>query len=336
MTRKEFLNNMVKSILGYSIIEYKEKQDDRVKYTKTGTLIKDCTYTQHYHNKIVELICSIFDENIKSIMIENKDKPVKTYQDNARKFLYNIIKNSSEEKTNDQLNQLFNLNLAEMNKIYTTVIIDEIFNDKKYIDKSGNENFDDSLIIIIEDININIYEARRQKIFASIVADNIENNYLELDIFYKSSELGKRFADIKEYIKFKKYDFVILNNNNVTDFQENIVYRYTGECFFEIGERNEIITYFIYNNQKIQSYTSVHNWLNQSILSNYAYEGASRYFNCYFFYDQGRMFKFLQISEANITAEIQQKSFLQNYFSFQFIYRKNRKDKNKKNNYCID
>lgn len=303
MTRKEFLNNMVKSILGYSIIEYKEKQDDRVKYTKTGTLIKDCTYTQHYHNKIVELICSIFDENIKSIMIENKDKPVKTYQDNARKFLYNIIKNSSEEKTNDQLNQLFNLNLAEMNKIYTTVIIDEIFNDKKYIDKSGNENFDDSLIIIIEDININIYEARRQKIFASIVADNIENNYLELDIFYKSSELGKRFADIKEYIKFKKYDFVILNNN-VTDFQENIVYRYTGECFFEIGERNEIITYFIYNNQKIQSYTSVHNWLNQSILSNYAYEGASRYFNCYFFYDQGRMFKFLQISEANITAEI--------------------------------
>lgn len=238
MTRKEFLNNMVKSILGYSIIEYKEKQDDRVKYTKTGTLIKDCTYTQHYHNKIVELICSIFDENIKSIMIENKDKPVKTYQDNARKFLYNIIKNSSEEKTNDQLNQLFNLNLAEMNKIYTTVIIDEIFNDKKYIDKSGNENFDDSLIIIIEDININIYEARRQKIFASIVADNIENNYLELDIFYKSSELGKRFADIKEYIKFKKYDFVILNNNNVTDFQENIVYRYTGECFFEIGERN--------------------------------------------------------------------------------------------------
>lgn len=65
MTRKEFLNNMVKSILGYSIIEYKEKQDDRVKYTKTGTLIKDCTYTQHYHNKIVELICSIFDRKYK-------------------------------------------------------------------------------------------------------------------------------------------------------------------------------------------------------------------------------------------------------------------------------
>lgn len=116
--------------------------------------------------------------------------------------------------------------------------------------------------------------------------------------------MGKRYANIKEYLEIKKYDFIILNNSNVTDFKPNTVYRYTGECFFEVGKHDEIITYFQYNNQRIQSYTSTHNWLNMSILYNYAYEGASRYFNCYFFYDQGRMFKFLQISEADITAEI--------------------------------
>ena len=69
MTRKEFLNSMVKSILGYSIIEFKEKQNDKIEYTKTGTLIKDCTYTQHYHDKVVELICFIFDNNVKKIKI---------------------------------------------------------------------------------------------------------------------------------------------------------------------------------------------------------------------------------------------------------------------------
>lgn len=306
MTRKKFLITMVKSILGYSIIEFKEKQNDKIEYTKTGTLIKDCTYTQHYHDKVVELICFIFDNNVKKIKIETENKPIEAYQNNARNFLYNIIKDNSVEKTVDDSYRLFRLSLEKLDYIYRFIIIKEIFNDKKYKDKSGNENFDDSVNKILENINSHLDKVSKAKIFNEVAIDDIEYNDLEseLEIFYKSSELGKRFANIKEYLKFKKYNFIIINNNDVTNFQKNIVYRYTGECFFEIDERNEIIIYFIYNNQRIQSYTSVHNWLNQSILSNYAYEGASRYFNCYFFYDQGRMFKFLQISEADITAEI--------------------------------
>lgn len=87
MTRKEILNTMVKSIFGYSIIEFKEIQNNNVRYEKTGMLIKDCTYTQHYHKKIEELICSIFDKNVKKLTIEVENKPIKTYQENARNFL---------------------------------------------------------------------------------------------------------------------------------------------------------------------------------------------------------------------------------------------------------
>lgn len=304
MTRKEFLNTMVKSILGYSIIEFKEIQNNNVRYEKTGTLIKDCTYTQHYHKKIEELICSIFDKSVKNLTIEVENKPIKAYQENARNFLNYIYKYDSKEEIGNNPNYLLLSNLENLDYIYRFIIIDEIFHVEECNKECGNDNFNDSINKIIKMINNYLYKVNVQKNCSAI--DDTEYNGFksELEIFYKSSELSKKFANIKEYLKIKKCDFIILNNNNVEDFQPNTIYRYTGECFFEVGEHDEIITYFKYNNQKIQSYTSTRNWLNRSILCNYAYEGASRYFNCYFFYDQGRMFKFLQISEADIKAEI--------------------------------
>lgn len=311
MTRKEFLNDMIKRILGYSIIELKKEGNDKVVYIKDGTLIKDCTYTSHYHDKVVKLICPIFDKSTKNIIIENIEKPIEIYQDNARQFLYRIIKNNSKEKTVDDSYRLLNLSLEDLKFIYKFKIIEEIFNVKGCRKSCGNDDFADSEKKITKDICKYLqkikeeeYNSKREAFFNAIDNPDLYAPQSEFEIFYKSSELGKRYVDIKEYLKIKKYDFVILNNNNVTDFKPNTVYRYTGECFFEVGERNEIITYFQNNNQRIQSYTSVNNWPNQSILSNYAYEGVSRYFNCYFFYDQGRMFKFLQISEADIKAEI--------------------------------
>lgn len=148
------------------------------------------------------------------------------------------------------------------------------------------------------------YELRKQKFFNAISDEKDGSNGFNTEIFYKSSELGERFADIKEYLESKKYDFIVLNKHDVTKFQQNTIYRYTGECFFELGKHDEYIIYFNYNNQKIQSYTSKSRWLNQSILCNYAHKEGRRTFNCYFFYDQGRMFKFLQISEADKNAEI--------------------------------
>ena len=109
MTRKEFLNDMIKRILGYSIIELKKEGNDKVVYIKDGTLIKDCTYTSHYHDKVVKLICPIFDKSTKNIIIENIEKPIEIYQDNARQFLYRIIKNNSKEKTVDDSYRLLNL-----------------------------------------------------------------------------------------------------------------------------------------------------------------------------------------------------------------------------------
>ncbi len=303
MTRKEFLNIMVKSILGYSIIEFKEKKNDKIEYDKTGTLIKDCTYTQHYHKKIVELICSIFDKSLKTLKITNENKPIETYQDNARNFLNYIYKYNSKEEICNNLHDLLHSDLEDMDYIYKYIIIDEIFHVEECSKQCGNDDFDDSVNNIIKKINSHLKEIRLRN-FCSAVTDTGYNKINpEYEVFYKSSELSKRNADIKEYLEIKQYDFVILNNN-VTDFKLNTVYRYTGECFFEVGKNDETIIYFHYNNQRIQSCAPTRNWLNISIPSNYTYTGVGLYLNCYFYYYQGRVFKILQISEADIKAEI--------------------------------
>ena len=316
MTRKNFLNNMINEILGYSIIELKKIDNDKVVYIKDGTLVKDCTYTRHYRKKVSELICSIFDKNVKKVEIEDKDKksqPINEYRKNAKRFLCDIYEKNSEGDIFDDLQELLNLSLENLNHIYDSIIIKKIFQVEEFSKEVGNDDFADSEKKITKDICKYLqkikeedYNSKREAFFNAIANLDLYAPQSEFEIFYKSSELGKRYVDIKEYLKIKKYDFVILNNNNnnVTDFKPNTVYRYTGECFFEVGERNEIITYFQYNNQRIHSYTSVSNWVNTSILCNYVYTGSSRYFNCYFLYDQGRVFKFLQISEADIKAEI--------------------------------
>ena len=111
-------------------------------------------------------------------------------------------------------------------------------------------------------------------------------------------------SNIKEYIKEKNYAFVNLNEKVITEFKLNTVYRYTGPCCLETADNNQIIISFNYNNQKIRSYTSRKNWINASILSNYTDPGTVLHCNCYFFFHQGKVFKFLQVSEADISAEI--------------------------------
>lgn len=257
MTRKEFLNNMIQTILGYSIIKLKKIDNDKVVYIKYGTLVKDCSYTQRYHDKVVELICYIFDKNVKKIQIETENKPIEAYQNNARNFLNNIIQDNSVEKTVDDSYGLFRLSLEELNYIYRFIIIYEIFHVEEDGEECGNDDFNDSVNKIIKDIYEYLhkipkrewhYNSKRQAFLNAIDNPDLYALQSEFEIFYKSSELGKRYANIKEYLEIKKYDFVILNNSSVTDFKPNTVYRYTGECFFEVGERSEIITYFIYNN----------------------------------------------------------------------------------------
>ena len=305
MTRKVFLKNMVKSIFGYSIIDYKKDKQGIITYQKAGTLIKDCTYTLHYRNRIIELINPIFCEMIKTIRIENMEEPLEMHRNNAKNFIVSLINDTLGEKTSNSPYQFLDLNLEQLGYIYQTIIIKEIFNVKECEKERADESFDDSINIIVNEIiKYYSYELQKQKFINAISDEKDGSNGFNTEIFYKSSELGERFADIKEYLESKKYDFIVLNNHDVTKFQQNTIYRYTGECFFELGKHDEYIIYFNYNNHKIQSYTSKSRWLNQSIFCDYAYTESSRFFNCYFLYDQGRMFKFLQISEADINAEI--------------------------------
>lgn len=197
MTRKKFLITMVKSILGYSIIEFKGKQNDKVEYKKTGTLIKDCTYTQHYHDKVVELICSIFDKNIKKIKIETENKPIESYQNNARKFLYNIIKHNSEEKTVDDSYRLFRLSLEELDYIYRFIIIYEIFHVEKDSKACENDGFNDSVNKIIKRVNNHLHGIREQNVVVKLLIQDIMKLNQNMKHFIKAQSWVKDMPILK-------------------------------------------------------------------------------------------------------------------------------------------
>ena len=117
-----------------------------------------------------------------------------------------------------------------------------------------------------------------------------------MEIYYKSSELMKKYMDIDEYIRKKELDIVDLNSETITNFRERVVYRYTGKCSFEYNN-NKIISSIVYNGKTISSFTSERNWINQSILSQYVWDNKIRYCVCYFIFNQENVFKFLQIGD---------------------------------------
>lgn len=311
MTRKEFLTNMIRSILGYSIIDLKKSENDKIEYIKAGTTIKDCTYTSKYRDKIVRLICSLFDKNVKQIQIEKNIAPSEIYHKKAKDFIITILNMYSTSIFEFNAEKVNSLKCSDIEYIYKYIIIKEIFEVDEHKKQSGNDDFTNSEKSIVTAIKKYIeysksnqeYKERKQAFLESINNHDDYTSGSEFDIFYKSSELGRKFIDIREYMISKDLNFIVLNNNNIHNFNKDTIYRYTGECFLNSDE-NSIIVSFEYNNQKIWSYTSRRNWLNQSIVSNYLNNKFGRYFNCYFFCDQGKVFKFLQISEADITAEI--------------------------------
>lgn len=319
MTRKEFLTHMIKSLFGCISIEFKHTYEDRVEYTKTGTLIKDCTYTENYYNKVVQLICSPFEKEVKYIKIDRNEELSRSYYQKSRGFIVDILEDFSSEPRQIYHFVIYSLDVDELRSIYNHIIIRELFDVKNSGKKVGNDDFSDSEEKIKEMINSFLkpsffkpvddkeYEERRQAFLKAVHDRYKTDNYIsgsEFGIYYKSSELGKVFFDIKEYIKEKNYAFVNLNEKDITEFKLNTVYRYTGPCCLETADNNQIIISFNYNNQKIRSYTSRKNWINASILSNYTDPGTVLHCNCYFFFHQGKVFKFLQVSEADISAEI--------------------------------
>lgn len=135
------------------------------------------------------------------------------------------------------------------------------------------------------------YEKRQEAFMNSIIDINEKN-------FYKSGSL-RNYLDIKMYADSKNIEIVDLNSESVTKFEDNKVYRYCCECFFAVvdGYDGYIRVSINLNGKEIGAMTSEKNWLNSSLLSNYAYDGLSRFCVCYFKYDQNRVFQFLQIGD---------------------------------------
>lgn len=177
--------------------------------------------------------------------------------------------------------------------------------EKPDIEKNESENISDSknndVLTVCQKIfadapkDDNYYKMRERFFYAvnNLMSDTESS---DMEIYYKSSELGKRYADIKEYIRKKEINIVDLNSETITEFRERVVYKYTGICSFK-SDNNKIISSIIYNGEKISSFTSERNWINQSMLDLYVNANKPRCCVCYFIFDQENVFKFLQISD---------------------------------------
>lgn len=305
MTRKEFLTEMFEKIFGYKGILYFNTNKDVITYEAGGTFIKDCTYSLKYKERVLEMIVSLFDKEAKKVLLyksgkKDKGKNVEQYQERAKDFVSYIIKSENDNKAKI-IEKINKLELAELKNIYKNIIIDEIFTIKsKHSKERGEDDFQESKNKISQEIieylfgELNDYEEIKQGFFNSLSKETpVIKSYKE--IFYKSSML-RNYVDIEEYINLKNVELVDLSSETVADFNRNTVYKYSGQCFFEsIGDMVRVS--IIYNKEKISAVTSFRNWINQSIITNYIYENKSRYCECYFIYDQAKVFQFLEISE---------------------------------------
>lgn len=305
MTRKEFLTEMFEKIFGYKGILYFNTNKDVITYEAGGTFIKDCTYSLKYKERVLEMIVSLFDKEAKKVLLyksgkKDKGKNVEQYQERAKDFVSYIIKSENDNKAKI-IEKINKLELAELKNIYKNIIIDEIFTIKsKHSKERGEDDFQESKNKISQEIieylfgELNDYEEIKQGFFNSLSKETpVIKSYKE--IFYKSSML-RNYVDIEEYIKLKNVELVDLSSETVTNFKMNVVYKYTGECFFESID-NSIRVKIIYSKEKICAVTSMKNWINQSVISNYINENQSRYCVCYFIYDQGKVLQFLQLGE---------------------------------------
>ena len=69
MTRREFLVNMLEATFGTNYIEFKNTDADNVKYSKGGSLCKDCTYSNTYQKHIEDLYAPLLDTQYHQITI---------------------------------------------------------------------------------------------------------------------------------------------------------------------------------------------------------------------------------------------------------------------------
>lgn len=303
MTRKEFLGEMIQEIFGIKTIEYSGIYEDEVSYYEGGSLLRDCTYSSKYKKHMKRIVNPLFSNRIRKIKISKNKRiqgDVEEYRKNAKCFIVYLI---ATEDCNEAIvmEKLRTLTLSDLKVIYNQIIIYEIFNVKSESEESGNDDFEESQKKISKKIDGYVsskfpdYNKKREA-FLKLVLEEARLESSSMEIFYKSGML-KNCIDINEYIGNRNIELIELCGNQVIDFKGNVVYKYIGECFFEYINDNMIKVTIIYNGEEKSAFTSLKNWVNQSIISNYIFNNQSRGCVCYFIYDQGKTFQFLQIGD---------------------------------------
>ena len=93
MTRGEFMIKMLESIFGTKYIEFQGTENSKIKYAKSGTLFKDCTYSYSYKGRFLEILQKLFDNKYKEISVEkihNNPKPIAEYHKRTIDFIFSL------------------------------------------------------------------------------------------------------------------------------------------------------------------------------------------------------------------------------------------------------
>ncbi len=161
MNRKDFLGQMLHAIFTIKTLEYQGTSKNTVIYMVGGTLLRDCTYSIKYRNRIEDIILNLFEEKYTHICFERKEisphEDIQKYQENARRFIISLL--TTKKYVSESYSELFHalqnsLSLSMLKHLYQTVIIHEIFNvnsDKPSKDL-GKDPFDEATKNIISDI----------------------------------------------------------------------------------------------------------------------------------------------------------------------------------------
>ena len=149
MTRGEFMIKMLESIFGTKYIEFQGIENSKIKYAKSGTLFKDCTYSYSYKGRFLEILQKLFDNKYKEISVEkihNNPKPIAEYHKRTIDFIFSL--EGFDYLGSDTIDTLKrSMTIQMISRIYQEIILETIFSigNQKPEKERHNDNFDESI-----------------------------------------------------------------------------------------------------------------------------------------------------------------------------------------------
>ena len=148
MTRKEFLGDMLYSVLGVKYIDYHSAEGESVYYSKGDSLYKDCTYSTPYKDRFKMFWDNLLNEKYKNIVFKAENGRTQThtlreYQDKAREYVFQFS-SVKDEQDADKLKEV--ITIPMIRHICLEIILEELFDigeNKAHKDR-GSDDFDES------------------------------------------------------------------------------------------------------------------------------------------------------------------------------------------------